>query len=513
MAKIRVETSPALQEGEYTVEICKDLNLFDLTGKKAKTQGTSNKFYHAELQVAKSGDQAQIYTMYGATGRIQRREWRWRWDDGTPLTRAEAEKEFNRIIKSKFKKGYEEIDVGVKALGSTEAKKQTKPVKYTNAGHLKKPSKKSALSDDKRQIVDLFFGSQAHFVATTLKCPLGQLTHDQIDKGRDYLNRAKGIVNAAKRLTDATREELTELTNGFYRCIPHDLGAGARGQMDHLILDGLPKIMKKEDDLDTLLDAKSVNAVLKGDADEEAKYKSLNCEFTEVTPGSDEFRFVAEYFAGSKVSHHGYGSSRVIRVWRMARQDSKEQAFLTNAEKIAKACGKNTFAAEANSLSGGKSKLWVPGKRPGLTKDQVKLYNAANVWPCWHGTRSANLVGITRRGLLIRPSGAVYTGSMYGDGKYFAWQSTKSLNYCDGGYWTGGRSGNTKFMFLLDVIMGKQHKVSGSGYFSSPPGRCHSVYAKARRSGYGGVMNDEMITYDRNDKDNQSKIEYMIEVR
>jgi predicted DNA-binding WGR domain protein len=452
--------------------------------------------------------------MYGATGRVQRREWRCRWDNGTPLTRAEAEKEFERIIKSKNKKGYEEIDVGVKALGSDEAKKQTKPVKYTNADHLKKKSKKrSSLSEDKKQIVSLFFGSQAHFVATTLKCPLGQLTHDQIDKGRDLLDQAKGIINAAKRITDVKREELVVLTNGFYRCIPHNLGAGARGQMDHLILDSLQKVRQKEDDLDTLLDAKQVNAILKGDDDEEAKYRSLNCEFTEVPKGSDEFKFVAGYFDGSKVSHHGYGSSRVVRVWRMERQDSKEQAFITNAERIAKAVGKNSFAVETKALSGGKTKLWVPGKRPGLTKERVQLYNAANVWPCWHGTRSANLVGITRRGLLIRPSGAVYTGSMYGDGKYFAWQSTKSLNYCDGGYWTGGRAGNTKFMFLLDVIMGKQHKVGGSGYFSSAPRGCHSVYAKADRRGYGGVMNDEMITYDRNDKDNQSKIEYLIEVR
>jgi predicted DNA-binding WGR domain protein len=506
MAKVKVESHPALQEGEYTVEICKDLNFFDLTGKKAKTQGTSNKFYHAELQIAKSGKQAQIYTMYGATGRVQRREWRVFSD------RIVAEEEFHRIIKSKVKKGYEEIDVGVKALGSDEAKKQVKPVKYTNAGHLKKKAKKhSSLSEDKRQIVSLFFGSQAHFVATTLKCPLGQLTHDQIDKGRDYLNRAKGIVNASKA---PDIDELMELTNGFYRCIPHNLGAGARGQMDHLILDSLPKIMQKEDDLDTLLDAKQVNAVLKDDADEDAKYRSLNCEFTEVTRGSDEFKFIAGYFDGSKVGHHGYGSSKVVRVWRMERQDSKEKAFLTNAERIAKSVGKNTFATETNSLSGGKTKLWVPGNRPDLDKERIQLYNAANVWPCWHGTRSANLVGITRRGLLIRPSGAVYTGSMYGDGKYFAWQSTKSLNYCDGGYWTGGRAGNTKFMFLLDVIMGKQHKAGSSGYFSSPPGGCHSVYAKARRrGGYGGVMNDEMITYDRNDRDNQSKIQYMIEVR
>jgi len=363
------------------------------------------------------------------------------------------------------------------------------------------------LTDAQRNIVSLFFDAQDTWVAQTLKCPLGQLTNAQIDRGREALNRAKKIVNAAKSLTQKRTEELEELTNQFYGLIPHNLGAGARGKMTELRLDSIDKIVGKEQDLDTLLDAKQVNAVLQADSTLDDKYKSLGCDFDEVPPGP-LFDFLVQYFSGSMVRGHGYGGSQVSRIWSMRRKDAKEEAFYVNADRIAKKCGKHTFAEEAASLSGKKSKLWVPDKRPDLEADERKLFNSANVWLCWHGTRSANLVGITRRGLLIRPTGAVHTGSMMGDGKYFAWQSSKSLNYCDGGYWTGGHSGKARYMFLLDVAMGRMYHQQTSHFFKAPPRGYHSVYGKAGRS----LRNDEMITYDFEDKQNQSAIKYLFEI-
>jgi poly [ADP-ribose] polymerase len=514
--KILTSKTPALAEGEYEVRQVMEMNNFDLTGERNKTKGTSNKFYHAELQVEKNGDRAQVFTMYGATGRVQARDYRHEYDDGTPLDEAAAKKEFDRLVKSKQRKGYKEVKVAQRALGSDDAKKITAPVVLNNAGHLKKQSRVSSLTDAQRTIVQTFFGASNHFVAQTLKCPLGQLTNEQIDDGRECLNAAKKIVNTAKgSLSTRDNKALLDLTNQFYGLIPHNLGGGARGQMTHLLLDTLDKIMGKEDDLDTLLDAKQVNAVLKADSDEDDKYRSLNCDFGEVAPGSDLFKFIASYYDKTKVQQHNVArGTRVVRIYSMKRKDAKEQAFIANAERIAKACGNHTFARAASKLSGGSSKLWVPGNRPDLDKDQVKLFTAANVWLCWHGTRSANLLGITRRGLLIRPSGAVHTGSMFGDGKYFAWQSSKSLNYCDGGSWTGNTSRGTKWMFLLDVAMGKQHEVTSSHFFRSAPRGCHSVYAKADRgSGYGTLYNDEMITYDFNDRDNQSQMAYLLEIR
>jgi poly [ADP-ribose] polymerase len=505
MAATPVKSSPLIPEGQYKVAEVNELNNFDLTGERNKTQGTSNKFYHAELQVALKGTKCQIYTEYGPTGTVQKREWR-HYD-----SEEVARKDYEKILKSKRKKGYRDIDVAQRALGSDGAKSITKPVKFKNEEAATVPgTPHSKLKAGQKRLVEIFFGSQAQFVVETLKCPLGQLTNKQIDDGQTCLDSAKQIINAKPKLTKKDLEQLLQLTNDFYGLIPHNLGAGARGQMDHLLLDSLDKVMKKQDDLDTLLDAKQVGAKLTGDASLDDQYRALNADIDMLDHGDPIFKWIVDYFEQTKVGNHGYANSRVKNVWTLRRQDGEIKHFDENARRIAEQCGEHTFVRESSSLSRRKLDSLVPANRPDLGEKERKLFTDANVWLCWHGTRSANLVGITTRGLMIRPSGAVHTGSMFGDGKYFAWQSTKSLNYTDGGYWTGGRSHNdSRFMFLLDVAMGKMHIAGGPSFYKGPPKGHHSVYGKAHRS---GVYNDEMITYDFNKKDTQSSIRYLLEI-
>lgn len=130
----------------------------------------------------------------------------------------------------------------------------------------------------------------------------------------------------------------------------------------------------------------------------------------------------------------------------------------------------------------------------------------------WHGSRNENWFNIIQTGLMIRPSGAVHTGSMFGDGIYFANKSQKSLGYTSvrGSYWAGGSS--TKgYLALFDVHTGDQkhiHKHDSSCYRLSKAvldkeGK-DSVYA------HGGIdlRNDEFIVYDGK----QCTIAYIIEM-
>lgn len=75
----------------------------------------------------------------------------------------------------------------------------------------------------------------------------------------------------------------------------------------------------------------------------------------------------------------------------------------------------------------------------------------------WHGSRRANWWSILQKGLMIRPSTAVYTGSMFGDGIYFASECDKSMGYTDGHRWTGGSRDGHVYMALYDVHIGKQY--------------------------------------------------------
>jgi poly [ADP-ribose] polymerase len=493
---------PLLNNGEFKVEKVVELNFFDMTGAKAKTQGTSNKSYHAELQVSSKDNSAQIYTMWGPTGGKQTEDWRHYYD------KVKASKEFESIIKSKIRKGYKEIDIAQRAYGSEEAKQITKVVQLNNIDNTIIP--KTNLHIETQRLVSSLMGATNQFVIQTLKCPLGQLTNNQIDEGRLRLNDAKSIINkySSRTIPNNENKKLEELTNEFYSLIPHNLGSGSRGQMNHLLFDDLQKIMQKEQDLDTLLDAKSVGASLKSDSGIDDQYKSFNADLIFIDHNEKIFKFLENYFHKSANSRHGFSNVKVKNIWKVERFDKEKEYFTTNTEKIAKKCGKHTFEKEAISLCKEASSL-VPNKRPDLDKDFSELYHNANVWLCWHGTRSANVVGITKRGLMVRPAGAVHTGSLFGDGKYFAWQSTKSLNYCDGGYWTGRANVSSRFMFMLDVAMGNMHVASYSQFYKTPPKGYHSVYGKANVS---GVLNDEMITYDFNAETTQSRIRYLLEI-
>lgn len=499
-----VNKTPQLQDGDYKVEKVVELSFFDITGAKAGTQGTSNKSYHAELQYSTKNSKAQIFTMWGPTGGTQTREWRYY------SSTSEADKDFVAILKSKTKKGYVEVDVAQRAYGSEAAKQITKAVVLTNAETIAPAeSKVSKLAAPTQNLITHLFGATSQFVTTTLKCPLGQLTNKQIDEGRARLDEAKTILNANSKLGKKENTRLEDLTNEFYALIPHNLGSGSRGQMTQLLLNDITKVVQKEGDLDTLLDAKSVGAVLNKDSGIDAQYEQLNADLTWVDPKDPIFKFMSTYFDKSKVRSHGYEKSKVKNLWVMERKDKEKDFFLVNTSKLAKECGNHFFAKEASSLCG-EAKLWTPDQRPDLNAELQDLYVKANTWLCWHGTRSANVVGITKRGLLVRPAGAIHTGSMFGDGKYFAWQSTKSLNYTDGGYWTGGRGqNNSRFMFLLDVSFGNMHVASGPSFYSKPPKGYHCVYGKAHKS---GVFNDEMITYDFDQKDTQSRIRYLFEI-
>lgn len=149
-------------------------------------------------------------------------------------------------------------------------------------------------------------------------------------------------------------------------------------------------------------------------------------------------------------------------------------------------------------------------ERPKLSDDLDKLYKEANTLPLWHGTRSSSLVGITRNGLLIRPSGAVISGAMYGSECIYYGMASKSINYTNikSSYWANGQD-DTALMFLLDVTLGNQKLASGPYHYTPQNIKPHhSVHAKG---GHSGVINDEFMVYAPTGLNQQHKITHIIE--
>lgn len=131
----------------------------------------------------------------------------------------------------------------------------------------------------------------------------------------------------------------------------------------------------------------------------------------------------------------------------------------------------------------------------------------------WHGSRNENWWSIATSGLRIRPAGAVYTGSMYGDGIYGANRARKSIGYTSlsGSHWARG-SASKAFLGIYNFHLGNMLKAQTHEHWHSSltfdklraKGSYNSFYAVAGTSLY----NDEFIVY----KENQTTIKYLVEI-
>lgn len=129
----------------------------------------------------------------------------------------------------------------------------------------------------------------------------------------------------------------------------------------------------------------------------------------------------------------------------------------------------------------------------------------------WHGSRNQNWFNILQTGLLIRPSGAIYTGSMFSDGLYFANKARKSIGYTSlsGSYWASGNNSKS-LLAIFKVNVGNQkhiYKHDSSCYNITEKNLLpyNSVYAH----GGADLRNDEFIVYNPN----RCTIKYLVEIR
>lgn len=457
----------------------------------------NNKFYN--LEIVKDGKgQLYLYTVYGRVGASGAKEYR------VCDSQSQAEKEALSIIKSKTKKGYVEVKLAKADVGSAvgQAKVDTsvsvESLKKAGVTIKEEPQAVSKLHAEVQDLVRTWFGVTQEFVELNLdtkKCPLGQLSLDQIDTAKQILDEARKQVHAKK----PDVKELNTLTSKYYSNIPHVLPH--RIDADMLRFDADTKIDKALDILDVFADAKNVQAVISKKTAVDSQYATLNADLEFVDPASDTWKWIDMMVHETRAHNHsGLGKLKVHKIFQL-RRNGEEKHFIENAQRIAKECGK--FAPSETYAK-------LVKNRPDVPSALADLYKHANIAPGWHGTRRANMVGITTKGLLIRPSGVAHAGSMYGDGIYWATNSTKSINYCDvrGSYWAQG-SNKTAYLFLGDVAYGNYKYASGSHFYtkkSIEPAHC--VFARA---GNSGVINDELITYNPTGAHQQHMLRYIIE--
>lgn len=432
--------------GDYKVTQQDSLSKFDGTA-------NSNKFYVLELHT--NGVDYRVFANYGRVGAEGRKEAR-------PFSnQQDAEKEFNKIIKAKLKSGYTRPDIAVLGRGSSVARDNVvKSVKVQDKTVTKQEIQASKTDSrilefikhiyaESNQAVSL---SMTGSVKSDVRGPLGMLGLNGINKGRMILDY---ILNALKA-NDSNA--VMRYNEEYYRNIPRKLPRDVRKDTSWVI-DTVNKIAKEMETLDLYEGALKLLPLMDGGSSLDKMYAGLNAQLRPIDAQSEEWGYIGHKINTTHASNHHYK----LRV-------------------------KSAF--EVNQLN-------APQFDP----------TAGNIVKLFHGTRSANMVGILSSNIKMPKtlsSNIPRAGAMFGDGLYFASDCTKSANYSFGTWVGRANKYPTAFLFICEVALGNVHKVNSGYPFREAPMGYHSVMGCKGTNLY----NNEFIVY----KENQVRIKYVVEV-
>ena len=427
----------------------------------------NNKFYQMELHKGTSG-KFRIYSAYGRTGKTPVKEER------MPADELEARAEFDKIQRSKEKKGYRKVDMVSTRQGSDIGNQKILSQDFKKDNVAAPAAIKATVAKIDASIAKLVerlyteagqsCQSQLNgSLQSTASNPLGTLSLTQLSEGKDILQKINALLSKKTSLINSIEPEVLSLTNAFYSAIPQEIPlrpkdeAGRDSWLRRFALNNSKILDEKSDLIDLLGDVKGMMAGFATD-DIGVKYQELNCVI-DLVP-LEKFQWAKDYVEKSQSRHHNWRLG-VKRVWSVS---SKGQA----------------------------------GYRK--TMDGI-----GNIQPLFHGSRASNIMGICKKGLLLRPPGAYVTGSMFGNGLYFADQSTKSSQYATARF--GGdssRFGNTFFMFIADVALGRIKKYEDAQtHLQAPPHGHHSVQGVKGRS----LLHNEFIVFDIK----QNELKFLVE--
>lgn len=464
------------------------LNWTDLTG--AKTGATalgSNKFYRGQIM----GDFTVVFTYgrVGQSGQVQTVK-------GKDL--ADAQKQLKKKIDSKIAKGYTKVDLRTDAEEAKKAKAKAAPAGAAAPTKAKGPTKKSAFHPEVEALLDVIYGSTTKAVSSGLSSsagasaasPLGNLSDSQLDKGADILEEIEKLIKGKPK-----QKDLVELTNDYLSTIPRNIDHARKGKkldLDLIVINDKDRIAEQRQFIGLLRDAFLQKAVFAAAAEEddphEVYYQGLKCDLDWLDPKGDEYKEVKELYdkGQSPINSNFYGKLKVGRIWKLEQQGRKA-AFDSYASTIA------------------------------------KKSDATGVTPGWHGTRTENLMGICKTGLVMPadlPKGVHVTGRAFGLGIYHTprWQDSggktkdekgktftryngalKSTNYTSlkGAFYGRNNTADRGYLFLEELALGVP-ELALEACFDKPAPKKGCDYIYARAHGHASLSNDEVVTFHAN---------------
>ena len=445
--------------GSYDVINKVSLNMFD-------PKENSNKFYILEAHSNNNGEY-RLYVNYGRVGSSGQHR-------AKPYSSLSSlQKEFDKTVLSKSKKGYVKVDLATTTRGSNVGKTIVNAKSLGNLVDAKKVKSKSKLSPKVIDLVTKIYTEANQAVSMSIsgsaigdiKAPIGNIGVNGIQKGNDILSKiARGL-----QLKDAYMVE--QYSMEYYKFIPRKLPSNVRTDRSWII-NTKAKLDAELEVLDLYEDTLRMLPVM-GISDIDSKYEALNCKIEHVTD-KETIDYIENKIANGYAPNHRF-RAKLKNVYSINQK---------NAPRFDDSCG--------------------------------------NVRMMFHGTKGANLVGILSSHLKLptQLKGVHITGAMFGPGIYFG-EFSKSLQYSMNRFGGGANKTDSVYMFICEVAMGKVYKATSAHYYTKAPNGYNSVMgvgeASLKRmkdrgeissSATTSLINNEFIIYNQS----RQRIKYLLEL-
>ena len=493
----------------------KAYHLMDGTGAiSGCTTGGSNKFYVQELRKTASGS-FDVWIEYGRMGKTASNR-----GSKFGMSHGEARRVFDANHRKRIstKKGYTEIQ---ERTDEEEAAK-AKPVKAAKVKRV--ATKARSFHPQVERLLGIIYDGNASTVrrglasraGATADNPIGNLSDHQLDSGGLILQEVQDeLIRQLGQQTQANKDKAVDLTpamsrmsSRYFSAIPREIPASSLGPANfhRIALVTHDRVADQQRFLQLLRDAQVSTAVFKQAAAVAPASKvgvwhdGLGCEI-EWCEGAELKRVKGIFDTGQ--------SKRNANWWR----GNTSRVELVGAWKFTRTGSEARFDRFSREMA---------AKRDAL----------GNIM-AWHGTRTANLLGIGKGGLLMPenlPRGVHVSGKAFGRGIYHApaWTATdtrkvhgkptdgtngalKSMNYTgvSGAYYGGSDSGNA-FMFLQEVALGCGEVRTSACWDKRRPDRFPDhdfIYANA--GGCSSLTHDEIVTFN----EDAQIFRYLCEIR
>ena len=439
----------------------------------ANVTGNNNKFYCIELQKNPTTGHFRLFSNYGRLEVSEIFEVRQKDKNGDALDEDRCRVEYDKLVKKKQKgknvvrdgetirECYTRVDVVSPTVGSSN-------IRHSSSVQVKNTSAPVVRTDDRdpesSRLISLMVRENIHnitsnttirFTSNGFETSLGPVTEPHLDKATTALDALRDEMNGNTRLDDSD-STIRDANSAYFSLIPRKFGSRISSSDMILTPDKLAEEYDLLDNLRTAVQA-GLNAT-----DDDGNDSRVSINLNVLNRVDTEFQRLNDMFENTKHRNHAEGRYYHIR---------------------------NIYTLDIPSVT---SRYEPVAKKLG------------NIRELFHGTRTANMLSISLKGLIIPPTGAAHvTGRMFGNGVYAASCSTKALNYAIG-YWSGGYGSNrTAFMLMVNFAMGKEYVATSHRYSGAPKGY-DSVWGKAGHS----LLNDEYIVYNLN----QATITHVLEL-